>query len=622
MSGKLILPLAALVLVPLATAQERCTDTRLIGSQAQAGSQLGRSISIDGDRMLVGSNHSEEAYVFERQGGAWVETARFTPTTADPLDRYGIEVHLRGRFAYVAAPNVGHSQATGPGQVHVYESVGGAWIEHPPIVASDGMPGDVFGRSIDSSGALLLIGMEGGAAYVFAGDPAAPTEIQKLTNTLGVSPYFGYYVAIDGERLIVGNFGGGEVSVFERMGNQFIAQALINSDTGKAMDLTGDRLVFGRTTVGTPYQSGLVFVYERDPSGAWNQIQQFTSPTPSIQGNFGAVVVADGDDLYVTEARRDAGHQDTGSVHQFRFDGASYQPVYEFVPSPPQFAMSFGRDVAVSDGRVAIAAWREDTPAENTGAAHIFWTGPTGHRTCVANPNSSGSAASIDAFGCEPLITGTLELGARLLPQNEFGYFLMSSTQAFLPLFGGSDGNLCLGLPLQRFAQDILSSGEGGDVYFPLDLGALPGQTTLAPGETWTFQYWYRDGAGSNTTDAVAVTFETGGDPSTQFPGALAQRSEDAATVEALVTLSQATGSDVGIPFTVGGTALPGADFDLGTTSPLVIPAGATSAAIELTLLDDTEIEGTERVTLALDPPTGAVLGSQTVYELTILDND
>ncbi|MCP3918429.1 MAG: hypothetical protein GY711_23030 [bacterium] len=132
-----------------------------------------------------------------------------------------------------------------------------------------------------------------------------------------------------------------------------------------------------------------------------------------------------------------------------------------------------------------------------------------GTRYCETNLNSSGFRARIYATGSRVLAANDLMLAARQLPPNQFGYFLMSDTQAFVPYFGGSLGILCLGLPIERFSNDVLSSGPLGEVSFALDWTQLPGGLTVQVGETWNFQYWFRDvGNTSNTSDAVSMTLE------------------------------------------------------------------------------------------------------------------
>jgi hypothetical protein len=100
------------------------------------------------------------------------------------------------------------------------------------------------------------------------------------------------------------------------------------------------------------------------------------------------------------------------------------------------------------------------------------------------------------------------------MPPHSFGMFLVSRTPGFVPFFGGSQGNLCLGPPIGRFAHDVLGTGASGAFALDVDTKALPmghGAVEVLPGETWCFQAWFRDanpGPTSNTTDGVAVTFE------------------------------------------------------------------------------------------------------------------
>ena len=75
------------------------------------------------------------------------------------------------------------------------------------------------------------------------------------------------------------------------------------------------------------------------------------------------------------------------------------------------------------------------------------------------------------------------------------------------------------------------------------------------------------------------------------------------------------------VPFTVGGTATDGADYTI-TASPIVIPAGATTGTITITLVDDATDEANETVILTLGTPTNAVLGAAAVDTATITDND
>lgn len=137
-------------------------------------------------------------------------------------------------------------------------------------------------------------------------------------------------------------------------------------------------------------------------------------------------------------------------------------------------------------------------------------TGQIGTAYCQSLANSSGQAASISASGSDMVAANDLTLDASGLPAGEFGYFLMSQSQAFQPGFGGSQGILCLGAPIVRFNQNVLLSSAAGTVSFPVNLNALPGGTIIAAGQTWNFQYWTRDTnpmPTSNTSNGVSILF-------------------------------------------------------------------------------------------------------------------
>lgn len=129
---------------------------------------------------------------------------------------------------------------------------------------------------------------------------------------------------------------------------------------------------------------------------------------------------------------------------------------------------------------------------------------------CESNPNSSGIAAVLGTSGSTSVGSADLALVATELPMNSLGYLLMSQTEDLVPGFGGSQGTLCLGGTIYRFSLSVQSSGQLGEVSFAPDFNALPGGQQFVAGESWNFQYWFRDAnpaVTSNTTGAVRVLF-------------------------------------------------------------------------------------------------------------------
>ncbi len=142
-------------------------------------------------------------------------------------------------------------------------------------------------------------------------------------------------------------------------------------------------------------------------------------------------------------------------------------------------------------------------------------TGTLGLNYCMATDNSTGGPSIMGASGSDVVSDQNFTLRATGLPANQFGIFVTSKTQAFLPgINGTSNGNLCLGGVIGRFngTGQILASGANGVFTLPLDLTRFPqanGFVSVMPGESWNFQAWHRSsvGLGSNFTDGLEVLF-------------------------------------------------------------------------------------------------------------------
>lgn len=183
-----------------------------------------------------------------------------------------------------------------------------------------------------------------------------------------------------------------------------------------------------------------------------------------------------------------------------------------------QLATYCQHTVNVTNGRLEIIYDAGLTPFESfNGIQLLTGTGPVnpGVNYCTAAANSAGLFGRMSAMGVATVASNDLTLVASDLPPGQFGIFITSKTQGFVPGAGGtSNGDLCLGGQIGRLVGpgQILNSGAGGAFSLHLDLGALPqgaGTVAVQPGETWYFQAWHRDaiGLGSNFTDGLAVDF-------------------------------------------------------------------------------------------------------------------
>lgn len=99
---------------------------------------------------------------------------------------------------------------------------------------------------------------------------------------------------------------------------------------------------------------------------------------------------------------------------------------------------------------------------------------------------------------------------------------------------------------------------------------------------------------------------------------------ESAGTASFTITLSEqnTSGNAISIPFSLSGTAVENSDYEVsGTTA--VISSDETSASVQLTITDDTDVEQNETVILTLGSlPSSVSAGTITSETITINDND
>lgn len=136
-----------------------------------------------------------------------------------------------------------------------------------------------------------------------------------------------------------------------------------------------------------------------------------------------------------------------------------------------------------------------------------------GTNYCTATPNYSGVSGRMSARGSDLASANNFTLEARQLTPSSVASFICSLDRGWTPGVGGGIGALCLGGDIGRF-EAVLPTGSLGQIEHRVDLTQLPqstGSVSVAIGESWCFQAWYRDRVGnqptSNLTDGLEVTF-------------------------------------------------------------------------------------------------------------------
>jgi hypothetical protein len=176
---------------------------------------------------------------------------------------------------------------SGRGAVWVFRKTAKGWIESQKLVAPDAATNDYFGVCISAADGWLLVGGKvnaGGAAYAFKLENGSWNFKQKLTGSGG---FFGYRLATDGTRAIIG--ANGEISspspvrVYLRTGDTWALEQQLAAPTGGS-SYFGTRLnIDGDTAVAHTLFPFRCHVYQRSGS-TWNLTQSIADPT-FVHGN-------------------------------------------------------------------------------------------------------------------------------------------------------------------------------------------------------------------------------------------------------------------------------------------------------------------------------------------------
>ena len=176
--------------------------------QALLGARgFGRSLSSDGNVLLVGERSGQSAYLFRFNGAMWVEEAILKkPLTSPGSDNFGHSVAINGETIIVGAYADTIEGRANQGSAYVFVRSGTNWSQQSKLIANDGAAGDSFGNSVGISGDTVVVGafadnvgvnLAQGSAYVFVRSGTNWTQqAHLLANNGAAIDFFGVAVAI------------------------------------------------------------------------------------------------------------------------------------------------------------------------------------------------------------------------------------------------------------------------------------------------------------------------------------------------------------------------------------------------------------------------------------------
>ncbi len=467
------LHVAAFALLTAAAAAQ--AGVKLRADDATQLDYLGHSAAADGDRIVLGAPYEDHAglqdagaaYVFERAGTGWAQTAKLIAADGQAFANFGAAVALDGDQLLVGADRM-DSTAAQAGVAYVFVHDGSSWSQQARLDPFDPADLQTFGNSVALDGDTALIGarQDGanaeGAAYVFVRSGTTWTQQAKLLEpTPGVHSVFGTAVALQDDTAVVTSRGTdsgtpGAVHVWQRSGSTWTHQARLDTAgdpdsyyVGISVDLDGDRVLAGDYGDGPPgeWGHGAAHVFVRSGS-TWTHEAKLAALDSEPSGNFGYAVALEGPRAAVGASGATVHYFDAGAGYVFVQNGTTWSQQAQFLASDPAGGDYLGLSAALA-GTAAVFGSRSDEGGPDAGAAYVFETAPaTTFTYCAGKTNGLGCAPFLSAYGAASATsTEPFRITAHDLTPNQACVLLYSFAPANLSFHGGK---LCVKAPFHR----------------------------------------------------------------------------------------------------------------------------------------------------------------------------
>lgn len=280
---------------------------KLTSGDVAEGDRFGYSVAISGDTIVVGAYGDDiltttgagSAYVFTRSGATWSHQQKLTATIPAASDEFGKSVSIDGDSIAVGS-NRDDTISADAGAIYVFTRSGVTWTEQAKLHGADTVTYDRFGESVAISGDTVVAGAlydddvanKSGSAYVFTRSETVWTQQQKLTaHDPEANDEFGSQVAISGDTVVAGvrrddDDGGlsGSAYVFTRTGTTWSAPEKHTADDAAGGDEFGQSVAIDGSliVIGSPLDddggsmTGSAYLFTKPSAGGGDPPSQAT----------------------------------------------------------------------------------------------------------------------------------------------------------------------------------------------------------------------------------------------------------------------------------------------------------------------------------------------------------
>lgn len=297
----------------------------------------------------------------EAQG--YLETQKVTASQLGTAYNFGHAVAIQGDIAVIGSSNA-NFQGNGPlGVTYIFKKNGnGNWEELQVLVAPDRAQFDKFGQAVAISNDYIVVSASGqradvsggniiaqaGAVYIYKnnGDDTWVLEQKITASDREFGAWFGFDVAIEGNRIVVG--------------------------CGRnSYDVNGENF---------QHRAGAAYIFEKDVTNVWNQVAKVVAPDRATEDRFGYAVSINGDYASVGAYNEDEDENgnntisSAGAVYVYkRENNGNWSFQQKLVPTTrPDNSEWLGWSLDMDSEYIVAGAIAADEPSASSGAVYIF----------------------------------------------------------------------------------------------------------------------------------------------------------------------------------------------------------------------------------------------------------
>ena len=413
---------------------------KLTASDANVNENLGRSVAISGDTVVVGASGDNEAvdnsgaaYIYEKPQNGWKDsnqTAKLKASDAQTYHYFGWSIAIDADTVVIGAQN-DDNRNNSSGAIYVYKKPQSGWAgtlhEKTKLKSFDADRFDYFGSGIAISGDTVVVGASGdnetvdnsGAAYFFT-HALVQNTVENKKDILKIEA-----VDANDDDFTFSLDGGADEAFFKIDANSGLLSFKTVKDFENPQDADRDNIYeanirltdeFGETNFYHAFIKVSDVAYEGKSLKAsqLKMMSKLKSSSPKESAWFGNSVSVDGDTAVIGEVGRNSG---TGRAYVYEYNATShlFEQVAILRASDGEAGDKFGISVSISGDTIVVGAFLDDDTNTDSGAAYIYEKPLNGwENTAQENAKlKAHDADQDDEFGTSVSISGdTIVVGA------------------------------------------------------------------------------------------------------------------------------------------------------------------------------------------------------------------